>query len=354
MVRAFWMAIAITAWAIAAPAGAQSRLFADPQPLQLVITGPFPELVRTAPKAPKPYPASLVITESARPAQTIPIQINARGLTRRTGGYCKFPPIALVFDKETAKPTIFRGQSKLKLVTYCQNQSDYEQRIMLEYLAYRLYNVLTPISYNVRPAEVTYRTTEQDSGVTRFGFLVEDLGDLAGRNDVKKLKLTSHQIKASQFDAKAAGRAALFEFMISNLDWDFLAGPAGDDCCHNSRFVAPRQTAAALTGVVPIPYDFDYSGLVDAPYAVPPESLKLEHVTQRLYRGYCVSTDQMPGLIAEFQAHKAQMMAVIETDPRLSATFKAKSARFLDGFFILLDDPAKVDAQIVKRCRAGA
>jgi hypothetical protein len=354
MIKAFWTGIAILAWSLASPAGAaESRLFSDQQPLQLVITGPFTELVRTAPKAPQPYPATLSVAEGAGAAQTLPIQINARGLSRRTGGFCKFPPISLNFEKASAKPTIFRGQSKLKLVTYCQNQADYEQRIMLEYVAYRLYNVLTPISYNVRPAQVTYRTSDKDTGVTRFGFLVEDLGDLAGRNDVKKLKLTSHQIKASQFDAKAAGRTALFEFMIGNLDWDFLAGPPNAECCHNARFVAPRETAKALTGVVPIPYDFDYSGLVDAPYAIPPESLKIEHVTQRLYRGYCVSNDQMPAVIADFRAHRAEMMAVVEGDPRLNATFKAKTARFLDGFFTLLDDPGRVDSQILKRCRAG-
>jgi hypothetical protein len=352
MIKAFWTGVAVLAWSLASPAGAQSRLFSDSQALQLVITAPFPDLVRTE-KTPKPYPATLAVTDGAGPAQTLPIQINARGLTRRTGGYCKFPPIALVFEKATAKPTVFRGQSKLKLVTYCQNAADYEQRIMLEYLAYRLYGVLTPVSYRVRPAQVTYRASDKDAGVTRFGFLVEDLGDLAERNKVKKLKLASHQIKASQFDARAAGRAALFEFMIGNLDWDFLAGPAGDDCCHNSRFVVSKETAAALTGVVPIPYDFDYSGLVDAPYAVPPEQLKITSVTQRLYRGYCVSTEQMPAVIADYRAHRAEMMAVIESDPRLNATFKAKTARFLDGFFTLLDDPAKVDAQIVKHCRVG-
>src|SRR5258706_5380849 len=146
------------------------------------------------------------------------------------------------------------------------------------------------MSYRVRAAQVTYRENEKDAGVTRFGFVVEDLSDVAARNKAKKLKLASHQIKASQFDARAAGRASLFEFLIANLDWDFLAGPAGADCCHNARFVAPKDTAAALSGVVPIPYDFDYSGFVDAPYAVPPEGLKLERGTQRLYRGHCVSS----------------------------------------------------------------
>jgi hypothetical protein len=342
------------AWTLASPAaGAESRLFSDTAPLKIVLTAPFPELVHLAAKSPKPYPATLSVTDGAAAAQTIPIKLTARGLTRRTGGYCKFPPLSLGFDKATVHETVFKGQDKLKLVTYCQNQADYEQRIMLEYLAYKLYNTLTPISYRVRAAQVTYRDSEKDGGVTRFGYVIEDLSDVAARNKAKKLKLTSHQIKASQFDAHAAGRAALFEFMIANLDWDFLAGPAGADCCHNSRFVAPKETAAALTGVVPIPYDFDYSGFVDAPYAVPPEGLKLERVTQRLYRGYCVSSAEMPALIGEYRAHRAEMTALINAEPGLTPNFRAKAVKFLDGFYDLLDDPGKVDSQIVKHCRQG-
>jgi hypothetical protein len=138
--------------------------------------------------------------------------------------------------------------------------------------------------------------------------------------------------------------------MIGNLDWDFLAGPAGAECCHNSRFVAERDTAP-LSGVVPIVYDFDFSGFVDSPYAGPPDGLPVQSVTQRLYRGYCASSGEIPSVIAEFQGHRAEMMALINGDPRLDPKFRAKTVRFMDGFFALLEDPARVQAQIVKHCR---
>ena len=353
MLRALGVGLAAVIWLTAGPAAAEARLFANDAPLKIAITAPFPELIHTAAKAPKPYPATLTVTEGSSAPQTIAMKLTARGLTRRTGGYCKFPPLSLGFDKAAVHETVFKGQDKLKLVTYCQNQSDYEQRIMLEYLAYKLYATLTPIGYKARAAQVTYREGEKDSGVTRFGFILEDLSDVAARNHVKKLKLASHQIKASQFDAHAAGRAALFEFMIGHLDWDFLAGPAGADCCHNSRFVAPKEMAEALTNVIPIPYDFDYSGFVDAPYAVPPDGLHIEKVTQRVYRGYCVSNAEMPAIIAEYRAHRADMTAAIKAEPALTPRFRDKAIGYLDGFFELLDDPAKVDAQIVKRCRTG-
>jgi hypothetical protein len=351
MIKAFWSGLAALALMFASPAAAQSPLFSSDAPLKIVLTAPFPALVRAAKSSMNPYPATLTVADGAGPAQSLPIQLRARGLTRRTAGFCDFPPIQLQFgEKSTLKSTVFKGQHHLKLVTYCRDHADFEQRIMLEYLAYKLGNVITPMSYRVRAAQVTYRTSEKDAGVTRFGFLIEELGELADRNHVQRLTLASHQIKATQFDAHAAGRAALFEYMIGNLDWDFLAGPAGAECCHNARFVAARDTAP-LSGVIPIVYDYDFSGFVDSPYAGPPEGLPVVNVTTRLYRGYCVSSDEIPSVVAEFRGHRAEMMALIDAEPGLTANFKAKTHRFMDGFFAVLDDPARVQSLIIKHCR---
>lgn len=355
MNKAFWVGLTALAWLVASPAAAKSSLFTDEAPLQLVINAQFPQLVRAAKSGTNPFPATLTVTDGAGPAQTVPLELRPRGLTRRTGGYCAFPPLSLNFDKTKVEGTPFQGQKKLKLVTYCNTPADQEQRIVLEYLAYRFYNLVTPLSYRVRAAEVTYRNGDKDDGLKRFGFLIEDIDDVADRNKLHELEVASKQIKPAQLDPKATGRAALLEYMISNLDWDFLAATAGADCCHNSRFLAAKgATPATATAVVPLPYDFDYSGLVDAPYAVVPESLRVTGVTDRLYRGYCVSTAEMPAVIAEYRSHRPQMMALIANDPRLNPRFKAKATKFMDGFFAVLDDPAKVDAQIIKKCRSPA
>jgi hypothetical protein len=140
--------------------------------------------------------------------------------------------------------------------------------------------------------------------------------------------------------------------MIGNLDWAFLAGPAGSDCCHNSRFIAARgATPASASGIVPVPYDWDYSGLIDAPYSGVPEGVPIQRLTDRYYRGYCASNGEIGAVVEEFRAHRAEMMAVINGEARLKPNFRAKSARFLDGFFTLLDDPARVQSQIIGRCR---
>ena len=335
-----------------APASARTPLFDDDAPIAITLTGPFPELVRAARATPKPYAATLVLAQAGAGAQPLAIEVQARGFSRRTLGFCSFPPLLLKFDKAQAKGTLFAHQKKLKLVTYCNPAPGYDQHIVLEYLAYRLYNLVTPMSYRVRAAQVTYRASGGEAGLTRFGFLLEDINDVADRNGRDELTAASHQVSAARLDAQAAARATLFEYMIGNLDWEFLAGPPGRGCCHNARLIAaPNASAATATAVVPVPYDYDSSGFVDAPYAQPPESVPIARITDRYYHGYCASTAAMAAVIEEFRARRAAMLALIEGEPRLDASSRSKAERYLEGFFAVLDDPRRVQRDIIGHCR---
>lgn len=339
-----------------AAAATPSRLFVDDAPLKLSITAPFPALERTARSNTASYPASLSFSEAGAPERTLAVQLAPRGKTRRTGGYCSFPPLALEFRKGTARGTPFHGQHRLKLVTYCNPGRDYEQRVVLEYLAYRMLNVLTPASFRVRKVEVTYRTRPDDAGTTRTGFLIEPQEAVADRNGREVLQSKSFEVSPTQLERRAAARAALFQFMISNLDWEFLAAHPGEACCHNMRLLGSHKAvAASATQVVPVPYDFDFSGLVDAPYAQPPEQLeKTEGITttkERYYRGYCASTPEVAAAAGEFRTHKAAILAMINGEPSLTDAYKARAARFIEGFYAVIDDPAQFDRKVVKHCR---
>jgi hypothetical protein len=299
------------------------------------------------------YPATLSVTEGVGAAKTMPVKVNARGLTRRTAGYCQFPPLLLTFDKTAVRDTVFREQDELKLVTSCRTGAEYEQRIVLEYLAYRFYNLMTPMSFRVRPADVTYHNNDGGGAdVTRFGFVIEEIGDVARRNQRERLKAGAREVKRTQLDHRATARASLFEFMIGNLDWDFTAGPAGDLCCHNSRLLAAKDvTPAAATAIVPVPYDFDYSGLVDAPYSGPPEGIPVTRLTDRYHRGYCDGASTVPAVVEEYRARRTETIALIRNEPRLNERFKTKTIRFMERFFAILDDPDEVQSRLVMRCR---
>src|SRR5688572_9823726 len=127
-------------------ASAQTRLFRDPTELQDVIEAPLNTLVRTAARNTDPHPAAFTVTADGAP-QRFDIQLSARGISRRTGGICTSPPLRLDFDGDAVRGTLMQGQNRLKLVTRCRNGANYEQLIVLEYTAYRLYNEITPLSF---------------------------------------------------------------------------------------------------------------------------------------------------------------------------------------------------------------
>jgi hypothetical protein len=139
------------------------------------------------------------------------------------------------------------------------------------------------------------------------------------------------RIPTSALSQSHAATYALFQHMIANHDWSMRAGPAGDECCHNARMIAPARGVAA--GAIPVPYDFDFSGLVNAPYAVPPDLLKIKNVRQRQYRGYCEHNNAVLGAAVQFRAKRPALLAALNETPVLDARSKARAAAFLDGFF---------------------
>ena len=111
------------------------------------------------------------------------------------------------------------------------------------------------------------------------------------------------------------------------------AGPQCDECCHNSRLMASAP-GALLT---PVPYDFDFSGLVDAPYAGPPEGIPVETVRDRIYRGYCAHMTQARAFAALLSPRRAEFLGVFAAVPGLDARNQARAAAFIQGFFNDLD-----------------
>jgi hypothetical protein len=344
MIRGFCVALAM-ALASAGSATAQTPLFSENSELEVTIEAPFTTLLRTARRNTDPHPGALVHN-----GQHYGLLVSARGETRRTTDRCSFPPLRIDFENNELSATLFRGQNRLKLTTHCRPNANYAHYYVLEYMAYRLYNEITPMSFRARPLRVTYHDIEgRRDDETRFGFFIEDEDDLARRNGRTALEIETGAVTSAQLDAAAAARVALFQLMIGNVDWDMLQSAEGRDCCHNTRLLAASESAR--NGLIPAPYDFDSSGLVDAPYAAPPANLRMSSVRDRYYRGYCRHNDQIPGAIALFQSRREALNALIAGETRLSEQRRETARRYIDGFFELISDPQRVQRQVIERCR---
>ena len=334
------------------------KLFDTVETLEISMTAPWHELVGDKDFTGS-YPANLVYTDDSGNEVSIDLTVERRGVTRQR--VCKIPPIKLRFVKGAAKGTLFRGQKSLKMVTHCQKNADFQQYYILEMLAYRIYNLLTDYSFKVRPLTVTYyqaNAEEQDSGLSFFkketsagpvfAFLIEDDKDVANRFDLNKLNVP--RIKASQLASGETALLGLYQYMISNVDWAATRGPQPDECCHNIKLIGPEPIRPEDT-VYAIPYDFDSSGLVDAKYASPNQNLPITRVTQRLYRGYCISNPGLEDARQDMLEKEQAIYDLVKAESRLTSRSQKKALRFLEGYFDIIRDDKKFSREIVKECR---
>jgi hypothetical protein len=324
------------------PAGAAppKPLFASQAPLSISIEAPLQQLFRNRDSE---QPAAGVLTDPA--GNRLPVSVELRGITRRTAEICAFPPLHVRFSSPPPATSPFAGEKKLKLVTHCRNTASFDRVVLLEYAAYRLFQSLTPRSFGARLATIRYVDSGGRVIATRPGFFIEDLKDVAARNGVAELR-AGPRIPTTDLNAADAARYALFQHMIANHDWSMRAGPVGDTCCHNAKLIGAPGTGNAT----PIPYDFDYSGLVNAPYATPPEQLKLRSVRERQYRGYCVHNPQVAEAARTYRAKRPQFEAELQSIPGLDPRAAASAIAFIAQFFAEIATDQEVDAKLLRRC----
>lgn len=345
--RSFAVALALLGAAqpgsSAAPAQ-PTRLFTSAEPIRLTLRGPIGAIVSTREDLRTARPATLQLTYPA--AETHAIMLSPRGLTRRKRETCAFPPLRVQFAAKPAPASLFERQGRLKLVTHCRSGPGFQQHILLEYAAYRLFNLISPKGLRARLAQVDYVATDGRPALSRLGFFIEDPDDAARRNGLDEVRVTD--IPHSRLDPREAVRAALFQYMIGNVDWSMNVGPPGDICCHNFRLMG--SSPAARAGIVPVPYDFDFSGLVDAPYAEAPDILPISSVRQRHYRGYCSHNGHALALVPEFRARRAELLAVLGQIPQLEPRRRQAAVAYLEGFFRDIATDEDVRRRLLRTC----
>lgn len=332
-----WGAIVL----LSAQAAQATPLFTSDAPIRITIKGPVGLIVRTAAESTQPRDAVLTLTS---PAETHSIRLSPRGISRRKGDLCQFPPLRVEFAQPPAATSLFAGQKRLKLVTHCRSSEGFQQHLLLEYSVYKIFNQVTPLSYRARLATVDYVEPSGKAVTTRWGFFIEDLDDAAKRNGLKEAQV-GDRILSTQLEPQQAGRVAMIQYMIGNLDWSMRAGPAGEGCCHNSRLLTGPGGA-----LVPLAYDFDYSGLVDAPYALPPEGFSINSVRSRVYQGFCRHNSAALAAAADIRAKRGAIESVFSQVPGMSERTRSKSVAYLSGFFKDIATDATVQSQILKKC----
>ena len=236
--------------------------------------------------------------------------------------------------------TIFVGQEKIKLVTHCRSRHDlYEQNVLKEYLAYKLYNLFAEESYYVRLVHVTYADVKGKlDTLNKMAFLIEPTKQMAQRNGCERLQVSNiHQTKTNKHKTMVM---AIFQYLIGNTDWSVWVQ-------HNTILLKEDTSPVPIV----VPYDFDWSGLVNPPYAVPSEFLPIETVRTRLYRGYCRTDAELQPALNEFIQSKDEIYQTCNSIPFLSEKELKKVLKYIDDFYKIIENPKKVELEFHSKCR---
>lgn len=338
-------AAALLLWlvAAAAPAGEAVPLFADDTLLPIRIEAPLKALTRE--RSDTEYLDGLLYyTGGDGLEQALDLKLRARGRYRRKPDTCSFPPVRLNFRKGQVEGTPFAGVDKLKLVTHCKDSGSFEQNVLEEYLAYRIFNTLTDKSFRVRLLQVDWVDSERGRGTgIRYAFLIEDDDLLEGRLGAQRMEVRG--IAYDLLQPEQAALVSVFQYLIGNTDFSMVLGPKDDDCCHNVVLFAGDHGR-----YLPVPYDFDFAGLVNARYAKPNPRLDIRRVTTRLYRGNCIHNDYLDGALEQVMARRESIMALVDGVPGTDERTRENARRYLGDFYEDLSAPDGADRHLVKDC----
>ncbi len=316
-----------------------ARLFRAKEPVVMSLQADFKAVFKDRDSmSTKRYPAVLKYVGDKNDTVTLDVKLGTRGHFRLKK--CDFVPLKVYFDKEKAKNTLFGGESSLKLTPHCQNGDRHAQNIYVEYATYGMYNVLTPVSLEARLATITWLDpANQKFTVTRPGFWTQDEDDMA--KEVKGKVLMQQGGTAADMDPRQMAVTDVFQYMIGNTDFSL-------SYLHNYRVL---QVDTSLT-YFPMAYDFDWSGLVNAPYATPDYRLPIKRVTDRLYRGACHPADLLTNVIVPlFKAKKEPMYDVLRTVPGIAPGRLKEATDYLDEFYKEINDDRMVRRVFRESCQ---
>lgn len=251
-------------------------------------------------------------------------EIRPRGNFRRR--VCDFPPIMIKFPKEKLVGADIKPHNKLKLVSHClDDRNAGQENLLKEYLAYKLYQELTDQSYRVQLVRINYEDTKgKVSRVKRYAIILEDTDEMSERLGGEECDCLNPQ--KEQLDQRLEGIHAMFQYMIGNEDWSISMN-------RNLKMVKPLDGQAWK----PVPYDFDFSGLVNASYALPNTQLGLNSIQDRLYLGMPVGDTELEYLFSYFRSKKEALLQIVEDCKSLSRSGRNEVIDYLESFYLNIE-----------------
>lgn len=316
------------------------NFFADQNPLMIQLKYSIKEVKRQTNDS--TYLASkLWFKDTTESWDSVSIKLRARGNYRREN--CYFAPLKLKLKKAEAKGTLFEENTKFKLVLPCLLERNNDDLVIKEYLAYKLYEIIAPYHFKTRLTRIDLIEERRKRTNTHqlIGFVIEDIDAVAKRYDAREIERIIHPL---QHDPVASVQNAFFQYLIANTDFSTKKQ-------HNQKIIFSDKK------IIPVPYDFDMSGLVNANYAAVTNiqnlSGSITQVTQRIYKGYERDITLVQQVRAEYLEKKTAMLAALELlkDEFQDRNQYREAEKFIESYFEILESDKKFKKNILDRQR---
>lgn len=280
-------------------------------------------------------PATFVYEDATSAKQNMQVTLQVRGKFRRRT--CQFPPLRINFSKKDLKTQGLKLHNNLKLVVHCMDSEAGDEYVLREYLAYKLYEVLSPESYRVQLLRVKYKDSQKKRSFTHYGILMEDEDELAERLNGKVCE-DCFNLPLENFRMENVHKQDLFQYLIGNTDWS-------TSMVRNMKLMLSAKDNKYII----VPYDFDFSGFVSAPYAsVDATAMGVKTVKERVFLGFAKSPEEMKTTIALYKSKEKELKEIVKKCKYINLESKTHLLDYLDSFYKCLN--AGLDLKTPGKC----
>jgi hypothetical protein len=239
---------------------------------------------------------------------------------------CQYPSLKIKLKKAQLRAAGFSKLNDLKFVLQCSTGSRGEGYSIREQLVYDLHAIYSDNYHRIIPMNLT---PTQEADLSLKAFMVEDEEQLAARYEGKILK--SKYASSGGLNRLAYVNMCMFNYLVLNTDWQVFN-------MHNVEIVSKKDALK----MIPIPYDFDYSGFVGTSYSIPRPSLEVNSIFDPVWLGKKVTQDEMRAASTHFQSKREAAEALVTNYPELDNRSKKRLLKRLTDFYKVLENEKKL------------
>lgn len=310
------------------------EIFENKEIPEIVIVADFDSL-KSNKKTKNYHFGSFELLQGRNSVLKLDVKLRARGKSRRM--MCDFPPLKLKFSKDDLKANGLEPFNDFKLVTHCRQDDPVAVTlVMREYLIYQMFNQLTPYSFKAKLVHITYKNTGASFRKTKqLGIIIEDAESLAARNGCQTME--QKVISLDSLHRNQERINSVFQYMIGNADWSYMMA-------RNTELIQQPDGQ-----IVPVPYDFDYAGMVKAPYARANAALGQASVLDRVFLGISKTPIELNPIFSYFKKKRPELEKTVDSFEELDRESRLEMLAYLEEFFNIINTKERVELEMLGR-----